>query len=383
MSNTNQAQHSERAHADISPSQLKNFDACPGFLPDRGRSTHPVTLEGTRLHEAMDDGSWVNLPDDLRELCQACAVYLEMLPTSQGQIFIEPKLDVTAGVFGFADRLQVLGKVADLIDFKFGYNEVEDAWTNLQGWAYALGAFHAHPQLEEVTVHFVQPRVNYATAHTFIKAEVPVMDTRIRGIVARVTNAKPEEYSPVPEVCQYCSRHDCPVIAEKADTIAREYAKARDLRMATEAKLLGEKEPTPTPLPDPIYPRQMDDPAELAKALVLAPILERWVVSVKKRALEYRIEQGVEIPGYELAYRAGRKTITNGLAAWEVVKERLDFEEFAAACSPSLPSLREAYTAKSKPRQKAKDVRELEAALEDLDALSSGGDSPYLKKQKQ
>ena len=55
-------------------------------------------------------------------------------------ILRELKLNIMNGLtFGTADIVMVKGDRAIIGDAKFGWNPVEDAEKNLQGWAYAIG----------------------------------------------------------------------------------------------------------------------------------------------------------------------------------------------------------------------------------------------------
>jgi hypothetical protein len=375
--------HSDRKHSTISPSSLKHFADCPGYMKDDDDSTpHPVTLEGTLIHEALDTGDWSGLNADQKELAKMCEDFAGMLPTSGGEIVKEPKLDIIDEVFGHVDQIQIDGRVADMLDWKMGWNRVEAADVNLQGQAYALGAFKKWDQLQEITVHFVQPRLGYATSHTYTRDEVAGLATFIKGIIARVATATQDEYTPVPSTCQYCTRADCPAVALLGHNIAKKYAESKNFREAATAKLESREDPDPITLPDEIDPKLVEEPENLAKLMEILPVIERWCGSLKKRAKDLVIEEGVELPGYEIAHRAARKSITNGAAAWEVVKDRVSHEDFVAVSTPSLTDLKKLYTKDSKRGQKTKDAAALEQSLVDLDALSGGGDQPFLRKIK-
>ena len=381
------ANHGERKHAKIGPSSLKSFEQCPGYMRSKEEGpAHPVTIEGTLIHEALDQGSTKGLTQDQVELYKFAEAYASMLPSAYGEIIKEPRVEVMGGVFGYLDQMQVLGDECDILDWKMGWNKVDPADTNPQGQAYTLGVLKMNPELKAVTVHFVQPRLGYVTSHRYTRDDVAAMEYRIRGIIASVANATPEDYRPCPTNCAYCGRYECPAVAQVAIKVAREYAQGKDTRLAAEAKLRNE--PTPpsilADLPKQFYPRAMNDPAEVSKALDIAPIITAWAKSVGARAKEMRVKEGVEIPGWELTHRKGRKSITNGGAAWDAVKDRLTPEDFAAASTPSLGKLKEFYTGSSEKGRKAADGRALESALKDRDALSGGVEEiPYLTRTKK
>lgn len=166
--------HSNRGHAPISPSQLPSRNNCEGFLPEpnEGKVIHPVTLEGTRCHEALETGDDSLLESEWEERHVAtCRDYLKILPDSEVQL-IEPLIEILGGrTWGYADRVHLNTKEnptkCDLVDWKFGFNGVVDAEHNLQGIAYAVGLFETYPSLDEITVHFVLPRRGEVSIHTF------------------------------------------------------------------------------------------------------------------------------------------------------------------------------------------------------------------------
>lgn len=377
--------HSDRKHAKISPSSLKSFEKCPGFKRQPEGDPHPVTVEGSIIHQALEDEKYDHLTPEQLELADYCNTYMSMQGTIHGDVLKEPTLPVMGPVFGHADQLSTLGDVADLTDFKFGWHKVDGADTNAQGQAYTLGVFNLFPDVKEVTMHFIQPRLNYVTSHTYTREDVPALEYRIRKVIAGVKNATPDDYQPCASNCIYCGRYECPAVAKVGFKVAREYAQRKDVRLAAEAKLRNE--PTPASvladLPTEFYPRAMDNPEEVAKALTIAPILQAWGKSVHVRAKEMRVKEGIEIPGWELAHKKARKSITNGGAAWDAVKDRLSPEDFAAVSTPQLGKLKELFTQTSEKGKKAADGRALETRLRERDALSGGDtDVPYLKKTK-
>lgn len=376
----------ERSHASISPSGLSNFEKCPGFLRDDSSSIHPVTQEGTLLHDAIEKEDFSGLTKEQMALVNYCLNYAALLPSRVGEIIKEPKLQVIGGVYGYADQVQVLDDSADVLDWKMGWNRVAGSDTNPQGQAYALGVFNLFPGLKEVTVHFVQPRLGYVSAHCYTREDAPRIEHRIRSILSAVDVATPEDYRPCAQNCEYCSRYNCPAVGRAALLLARGYAESKDKTSRVSARMLQEPEPKALldDLPEELYPSIMEDPEEVAKALAIVPIVEAWARSAKNRARQMRVDEGIEIPGWELAHRKAVRKITSGAAAWDVVKDRVSIETFAGCCTPSLPKVKAEYTKFSKKGQKAADGRLLETRLIDRDALSGvgGDDVPYLRKTK-
>ena len=304
--------HSERKHAKISPSGLKNFKACPGYIrEDKGDEVHPVTLEGTLIHEALDNEdfstlnsnsvSWQSIAKRTRSCC----------PPRTATSTASPSL-LSPAVSLARDQVQVLGDHADVLDWKMGYHRVDDAEDNMQGKAYSLGVFRKFPNVKTITAHFVQPRLGYTTSHTFDRSNEAELEYEIRSIVAAVANATADDYKPCSTNCAYCARHDCPAVAQKVYDTAKAYATQKDIAKKAEAKLLNQPEPAAVleQIPTEFYPRALTNPEEISKALDFVPIAESWCKSVSMRAKQMRLREGIEILGWDLAHRKGAKRLT-------------------------------------------------------------------------
>jgi hypothetical protein len=135
-------------------------------------------------------------------------------------------------------------------------------------------------------------------------------------------------------------------------------------------------------LPAQYDPANITDPEVMSLAKKVGPIMESWAKKVTERALEMRLQEGIEIPGWELAEKSAPFKVTDAQAAWEVVKDRITPEAFAACAEVKIGELEKAIarTAKRGEMAKAKDA--LRDALTDANAAKVDGVIYYLKKAK-
>lgn len=300
MSKKNVA-HAERGHHKHSPSSLGPKEACPRFQNREG--TSEAAEAGTRCHEAVEKyvlgkprKAWAKgLTDEQLEAVQLCIQYLKDARAARSKEHellqehywpVGNESDPTTA--GYADIVLVdrIQREADVIDWKFGIGEVDDAETNPQGIAYALGVFQKFLSLERVTVHFVCPFQDLITTHTFTREEVLMQELRIRTIVARAEDpASPPR--PSAGVCIWC--------AHKATcTPLHNFA----LRISSKH--------TELVLPTEIRPSHVYDPEYLAMGQEIAGVMEAWAKAWKQHATNLAVTEGVEIPGYEVANVAKR-----------------------------------------------------------------------------
>ena len=291
--------HADRSHSSISPSKLKSLEISPAYQSDPDDPEHPITAEGTLCHEALDSGDDSRLEtDDQREWVRLCREYTaEVLPG--GTKHNEVKLDVLDGIWGYADLIKYQGRKAALIDYKFGWNPQEDTETNPAAQAYVFGMFSVNPGVEEVSVHYLYPRIGQVSTAKYTRADLPRIETRVRLIVEKARDAKPETCRWSPETCRFCRhRFDCPTLRKAVLPVAQRYAEKHDTVLPDFDDLATEK-----------------DPQKFAKLLDLAPVLEALSDSIKRNAVRLRVEDGVEIPGWDSRTRGGRKTILSPVMA--------------------------------------------------------------------
>ena len=367
ISMQNEQPTEERPHAKHSPSSFHYKEICPGFQ-NRGESS-PAAEEGTRLHAALETGNIDGLAEEQLQVVAMCRDYvqnLEQHARARGPAVIhrEVRLKIAGGLtFGTADFVLIGANGAgDLVDFKMGRNSVPDAEVNPQMQAYAVGAFERFREIDTLKVHILLPRRDEVSTAIYNRADLSRLRLRIQTIIARCEVPEPETRPT--EHCLYCARQaHCPALHRHALTIAGGYED--DLK-----------------LPDEFHPGHISDPGTMARALTVARVMEKWCDSVKHHALQMRLG-GVEIPGHELRTRSGTRKITDPLAAWLAVQERVTADQFIGCCDVSLSQL-ETIFAEAAPRGgKAKAKQELSEALADLGVVETAKESLYLAKTRK
>jgi len=361
-------------HHEFSPSQLMYREACPGWKPDEG-SQSVQAAEGTMMHKALETGDLKGLNEEqtrcvtlVSDLFAAMREELEK-GDSKVETHQELRLGIMDLTFGTADLVLVNGAYAKIGDAKFGWSAVEDAETNLQGWAYAIGVFEKWPSVDYVEVVFAQPRLDMVSrANFYRKADLERMKLRVMAVIARAKDHKPEDLRPSEFSCLYCgAKATCTALHKKALIISSKF-----VELAPDKELL-----------DLYNPEQLATPQLRSKAEVLRRILEPWCEKVRRDNLRHALETGEEIPGFELKSRAGRRSVTDPQVTWELVKDRLSPEEFAAVTEVSVAQLLKAYSDKAPRGSKEKFKQEIEDRLTDAGVLQGGEDIRYLQRTKE
>lgn len=285
-------------------------------------------------------------------------------------ILRELKLNIMNGLtFGTADIVMVKGDRAIIGDAKFGWNPVEDAEKNLQGWAYAIGVMEKFPKVMMVDVVFAQPRLDMVSkARFFRNADLEKMKLRVMAVIARAKDHQPEDLRPSEFSCLYCgAKATCTALHKKALIISSKFAP-----LAEDGELI-----------DLYNPSQLATPELRGKAEILRRVLEPWCEKVRKENLRYAVEEGEEIPGFEVKARSGRRTVSDPQITWELVKDRMTPEEFAAVTEVSVAQLLKAYSSKAPRGSKEKLKQEIEDRLTDAGVLQGGDEIRYLQRIKE
>lgn len=377
-------QHSSREHSRISPSKLKSLEICPGFLDDPNREVHAITLQGTKCHECLDSGDDSKLTDEERGWVKMCRNYVADI---KGLRFNEERLEILDGIWGYADLIinDVRQRTLHLVDYKFGMSAQEDAETNPAAQAYVLGMFERWTNHDTIHVHYLYPRREEISKHTYTRKDVPVIRLRIQTIVERVARYNnwatmtlhgdfhhPEKLAevaqlanPVPDNCQWCSRKStCIALHKMVLPLATRYAGKHDISLTQ---------------PDFSV---VKSPEQWSSLLAYAPVLEQMADSIKRRALEFREQNGVEIPGYEMRQRKGTAKIVNADLAYGVAERYLDHSEIMRCVDISVPQLKKAVEEKAPKGQKSKQAALLEGELRDAGVLEVGKESYYLARSR-
>ena len=278
-----------------------------------------------------------------------------------------------ATIFGTVDFVSIKGDHADVVDYKYGRGEVDDSEINIQGQAYLLGVMDKFPKLKTATVHFILPRRDEILTHSYKRSDMEDIRLRINLIIEKAeVELENREAIPNSEGCRYCKHKlSCPALSDKLLPLAKKYSESvNDFEMA----LWGN-----------YSPEKVDDPMVLSRMLNVAQVVDKWQAAAKKQALKLAVEDGEEIPGYNLHYRNATAKIEDAQEAFEALEHIMTPEDFMSACSVSVSALAKKYAEKLERGQKKSARGVVELSLEEADVIASEEDrdrSPYLRKSQ-
>ncbi len=363
-------QHNERTHAQYSPSKLKSLEICPMFREDYNKPTHPITLRGTAMHEAVEKGSiqGSNLDGYERSLVEYCLDFQAEWSSDQTwTCHMEAKLHTPGGQYGFCDVLFIRAHEAVLLDWKFSFRVQTAVHENVAAQAYVWGVFQMYPQVTSVEVHYVYPRLDVISSHTYHRDDCERIQLRVETIIERVKLADPSTAMPTEEICLYCSRKaTCSALHKVALPLANSYAKET------------------LAIPLEYSPANIQDPETMSRALQVATILEEWCNSVKAYASQMRREQGKEIPGYNWTMRSGPMVVLNPEAVVEEAKKAgLEDHEIMDATNISISKLADALAKRAERGAKKSKIANFKAALEESGAAEQKPDTFVLQRAKK
>lgn len=367
-----------KKHAEFPPSSLAMFEKCARYIPEAGEDKI-WAKEGTAMHEAMETGNLQGLDGEQRVCVEKCWEVFEEETKGAKHIHKELTLEIAESTtFGTADLVAIWENKAFIGDAKFGRTMVTQAKDNLQGWAYAIGLFEKHPELQDITVMFVQPRLDMVTSHTFNRQKDFIrIKSRVDSIISTATSArkskKKDFYKPNEISCLYCGqRATCPAVSKIVKPIA----------LATDNTLAKS-------IPKLVDPKKLTTPVLRAKGETTRRVLEKWCEAVKKwcdEVKEHNVSSaiaGEEVPGYSIKYRKNPRKILGIDAAYEAVRDQMGRKEFEELCSVSISALVEKLLAKADNKISAGKLRDqLVGKLEENNAITEEVSTPYLGPNK-
>lgn len=359
-----------RKHALCSPSKLKNREICPSYDSDDSGEVHELTERGTIMHDALETGDDSKLIEGEHELVRM--VREAIRPVVAMAIADHREIRVETGdpdVFGYLDRVLILpGNVGHILDYKMGMNAIPPAILNPQGKAYVLGVFRKFPDLQELTITFLQPRISWADSWTWKRSDMPELECYVRTVADRWRAFHGKAFHPNFDNCLYCAnKKDCAELHRRA------------LPLAT-----ANKEEDSLLLPTELNPARMSTPEDVRRGLDLCHIMEKFCEQMRARALQLRQETGMEIPGYDYVQSSGKRRITNPTAAFDVARRyNVSIDQFIGCCSVSAPQLVEAASAHAPRGQKKVLEERFQDELRDADAISRDGGYWALRRCKK
>tara|TARA_Y100000588_G_scaffold145118_1_gene158995 strand:+ start:3391 stop:4506 length:1116 start_codon:yes stop_codon:yes gene_type:complete len=365
---------SPEEHHELGPSTLKYVEICPGYRSSN--ETNQFAEEGTMLHSAAETGKLDGLNDEQVRCVRTVLDYVKKLEKGADEIHKEMRVKIVyrsdgSSIFGTVDLVIIVGTHAYIVDYKFGWGEVDDADINIQIQAYAKGVFDKFPDLETAKTVLLLPRRDELLEAEYTRKDMIDVGMRLDLIITKAEEETPD-LRPNTEGCRFCKhRLSCQALSDKLLPIARKYEDSVD--------------DFQTVLWHNYDPAHIEDPKVIGKMLNVASVLDRWASAAKKQALKLAEEEGREIPGYDLRWRTPSTKIEDAQEAYDTLAHLLTPEEFMEASNVTLAQLSKAL-AKKLPRGEKKNARgTIEIALEEAGLLAPEEDrerAPYLKKAK-
>lgn len=370
-------------HHKHGPSSLKHKEICSHWRSSPG--TNQVAEEGTMLHERLVTRDLKGLEEAQITAVMMVSGLFDDLVKDLGPgaiVYHEKQLDVAGLTWGTSDLVafSANGQRGVIADAKFGWIEVEDAETNLQGQCYTVGAWkladelfgndvvQPPPNCEEIKVVFAQPRCDMVSEHTFHRSrDYARLTGRIEAVMEAIKDPS-SPYNADPENCRFCgAKGSCAALLGMAKVVAPR---------------VGNFE-----IPAELVPAQISEPKMMALALTMANVLKEWTEEVGAHARQM-MAAGIDIPGYELGERKGSRSVSDPAAAFRAVRHALSAEEFLSAVKTvSITELEKIYAAAIAAQPgatrgaKGRAKQDLEDRLRDGDALKPEGAPVYFLKQ--
>lgn len=360
---------SKTGHAQYSPSSLELLELCPCFEQDNS-GENLAAKDGTRLHRAAETRDLSLCQDEDEEnAVQRCIDYEDNVLDNRTEDCVvqrEVSLLIEDMTKGIGDVVMVDGSDAELIDWKFGYTPVTPAKDNVQMQGYVLGVFTMYPDVDNVTVHIVGPRIDYLSTHKYNRLDCDAIRDRIQRII-QSCEAEDKTETPSEKGCKYCGRKaECKALNSVALTVGRG---------------LG------LPMPSEFEAGKLILPEDRARAQVLSYILEDWAKKVRELNAKAAVEDGIEIPGFEIRSKRGRRTVVDVFTAVKRILENYDdvsSDDIYQACSLSVTQLVNEIYAKSQLAERKETKKAIREQVDELfkDLVSESEAITFLQRRK-
>jgi len=365
--------HTDRAHAEFSPSALKYLHGCPGFHGNDGSSA--AADMGTRIHEALE----VRDPSALQSE-EEVAIYDQLLIDEQevfdyvfggtkGVLIAREKrltldLDALSPTFGTVDIMATdpFGGVALVADYKTGISHIDPPRENWQAMAYTLGVFQTYPNIKLIHFAFLVPRNGGVITGSFDRAEMPTLRDQISAVVRNAEQTRPKWATNSIDIddvtpshnCRFC-RHEerCPALGAVCVEIAQR------------------SKPGILP-PGPIRSTDVEDPAVLSQLYMVARIVEDWASAIKFKAVTLAVS-GVELPGLRLKSMGTPMVVVDNVNLANLAQRHgLSVDEIMENATLRLNKLSGALSAKAPRGQKGHVADRFQADAAELGVVAEG-----------
>ncbi len=375
----------ESTHAKLGPSTFKAREICPSYVPDE--ESTKAAERGTMLHNILEEhGAKAVKAKAARKLEEIDEVQLEMIcnytrPYEAGRVFdkdlavteiirehrlnLKP-LKITDCDKGTADLLILdRGRAhIDLMDYKLGWIEVDDAEVNIQTGIYAVGALFEFPWAQTVTVHILQPARDEVSTALISREEIQSWLLRAKTIAARVIAEAGKTFNPLVDNCLWCDyKGSC---------------------LALHRMVLKAAEGAQLAVPDGLLtPEDFNDPDQSGVLYDFAEILIKYAQAIKWKIITMS-EEGIQIPGHELRVTNGKRVVVDATGALEILVNKfgVDQQDYIAALNPSISALEKLVSAAADYGSKGERVKEMSSELMGEGMLALGNPSKFLVRIK-
>jgi hypothetical protein len=376
--------HTDRDHAEFSPSQLKYLATCAGYHGHDGSSA--AADMGTRIHEALEvrDPSALQSEEEIEIYEQLLKDEEEVFDYVFGdlggveinrEMRLHLDLDAVSPTFGTCDIVAImpLTGVALVADYKTGVSRIDQPRENWQAKAYTLGVFQTFPKVDIVHFAFLVPRNGGVITGTFRREEMQTLKNEISDVVRSAEQTRPkweegtmdiDDLSPSHN-CRFCRREDhCPALGAVSVEIARRVK--------------------PGILPDGIIrASEVENPEVMAKLYLVARIVEEWASAIKFKALSM-VLAGTELPGLRLKSMGTPLVVEDNVNLANLAKRfGMTEEELIESATLSLNKLGEVLGGKAPRGQKAKTIEAFREEAVGLGVVAEGKTKYTLAQTKQ
>ena len=360
--------HSDRDHAEFSPSALKYIAGCAGYHGREGTSA--AAEKGTRIHEALEINDTSNLEseeeisifDQIVEEEQSFLTNYAQTGRSQKEDFKEVQLTVElegTGTWGTCDRLTVFDdNTGILADYKTGISIIDPPEKNWQAQAYTVGAFQKFKDLKEIIFVFYVPVRNETLFYKFTRDDVPALVRKLSEVIKKGEQVRPKWETGTPELsdltptvnCRFCRHEDaCPALGGLVISVAK--------------KINAE-------LPD-VDINSVEDPEVIEQLWLVAKMVSNWADQLKKRAIGMA-KDGVEFPSLRLRSMGAPKKVEDNMGLVAIAEQfGMSAEEVIESANLPLSKIAKALGEKAEKGEKKKISQEFVDACIDAGIVTS------------
>jgi hypothetical protein len=313
--------HTDRGHAEFSPSSLKYVAQCAGF---HGKNESSAASEmGTRIHEALEvrDPSALHNAQEQEIYDQIVQMEADFMSNFAEVAQELNEIQVTVELigtetWGTCDRLLILeGETkAVMADYKTGISIIDPPEKNYQAKAYTIGAFQRYPKLQEIVFVFYVPQHYQSLHHTFTRSDLPSLVQELSQVVTAAERTRPKWNKGTMDIddctpsqyCRFCRYEDgCPSLGGLSIAVAKKLNSS---------------------IPD-VDLSDLENTDHLAELYHISKIVENWAAAVKERTLA-ALKEGITLDGLKLRSMGKVKSVTDNATLIEIAKEcGLDFDD--------------------------------------------------------